>query len=481
MKRHLNALNCFALICAAFLVVKGVTTGLWYDEAYILQPVRGFLLGDAWRVAKHALGGSGLVFDPWVSTGPVLLLPAVVATLALGAVNPPILHLLSLAHAGVVLRFLPRGDARALFVIAITATPALAPTQFLGEFAGVAWFFAGLVLLSEGSVFASGVCLALGLLAKFVFLIPFVCVFVGILLTRPLRDSFKILAGTISPLLGWEIYQLWFVGGWTQYMETKIYFTQWLRVSGAGVGGGVKSVQHMGEDIVLWLRSGGVGAWAALLLTMLGFPRVAYQILRERRAGLFELGWLAVAPGLVWWVLFSQWGGPNASLRQGGIFAGLALALCLMQSWVSLLGAVLRLTLQKAKFPVRAVGAAACLAAVLVLGQQARRYLWEYKGYGPYTSWMEQRELARWIDVSSAEVTLLSCDPYLQGAARLHHDVEWPQMTLTKRGNFVTRPCGPVDAAAREVVVLGENAPPEIALHFTRVAQAGPRQSLWRR
>lgn len=114
----------------------------------------------------------------------------------------------------------------------------------------------------------------------------------------------------------------------------------------------------------------------------------------QERGRIFELAWLAYAPGWLWWGLFAQWINHSALLRHGGIFAGLGLLALLHETR----GFEKRQLPRSGYYLARLILYGASVVAIIVLGWQSHDYIWEYKGYGPYTSWIEQRELARWTD-----------------------------------------------------------------------------------
>ena len=478
-----------AAICMAFLVIKAVTTGLWYDEAQILLHTKSIVSGDTWKTAVqaqpqselgvltpknvlHVLGPSVYKFY-WkgLSSGPVLVLPGLLVSWLAGEVHPPLLHLLVLAQVGIAAWFLRDNTAFALLLICITATPAVFPTQYLGEVSAAVWVFAGLVLLCERRFFAAGVCLAFGPLAKLLGWVPLLGVLFGVFLTRPWRQSCSVVFGVVLPLVLWEVYMVFHAGCLVEYAEIKLDFIAYFAMASGGMGHAPKPFTIIVQDFLRWFREGGVGAWAAALLTVGGLPRVAYKVFRRKEAGFFELAWLAYAPGWLWWLLLSQWINQNAVLRHGGIFAGLGLLALLNET-----RGFEKIQLPRlGYFLARLSLYGASVVAIFVLGWQSHRYIWEYKGYGPYTSWIEQRELARWID-TYGPLQLLNCDSYLN-FGRVMGDIVWPQTVLSS-GKFTVVSCV-ADTSAREMVVLGSAATLEIPEGFVPTERSGPFQTLW--
>ena len=462
-----------AAICTVFLVVKAVTTGLWYDEALLLLPIKLIVSDEPLKTAIQAR----LDFLPFlklysrqISVGPVIQLPGLLVTWLVGSIQPPILHLLVLAQVGVAAWFLRNKLACALLIICLTATPAVFPTQFLGEFSAAIWLFAGLVLLSDGRFFAAGVCLSFGPLSKFLGWLPMVGVFSGIFLARPWRQALLTVLGAVIPLAVWEAYQIFSLGGWTQYLELKMEFNSYvLRMLQRG--GAPKPFANMLQDIFVWFQLGGVGAWAAALLAVGALPSIGRMLFRRKELGFFELAWFAYAPGWLWWVTVSQWINHHALLRHGGIFAGLGLLTLLHET-----KRLERWELTRASYLVaRGTCYALCGLCVVLLGWQSYLYIWEYKGYGRYTSWAEQRGLAQWID-TYGPVRVLNCDLYLQNG-RLEGDIDSPQMVLSS-GNYTISACG-MNSSAQAVVVLGSLMPTNMPVTYVLTERAGPYQTLW--
>lgn len=462
-----------AAICTVFLVVKAVTTGLWFDEAMLLLPIKVIVSDEPWKTATQARINPPTwlhLYSKEVTVGPVILLPGLLITWLVGYIQPPILHLFVLAQVGVAAWFLRNKLACALLMIGLTATPAVFPTQFLGEFSAAIWLFAGLVLLSDGRFFAAGVCLSFGPLSKFLGWLPMVGVLSGIFLTRPWRQSLLTGFGAVIPLAVWEAYQMFSLGGWTQYLELKMEFnSNVLRMLERG--GAPKPFANMLQDFLVWFQLGGVGAWAAALLAVGALPSIARKLFRRKELGFFELAWFAYAPGWLWWVIFSQWINHHALLRHSGIFAGLGLLTLLhetkrLEQW----------ELTRASYLVaRGTCYALCGLCVVVLGWQSYLYIWEYKGYGRYTSWAEQRGLAQWID-TYGPVRVLNCDLYLQNG-RLEGDIDSPQMVLSS-GNYTISSCG-MNSSAQAVVVLGSLMPTNMPVTYVLTERAGPYQTLW--
>lgn len=478
-----------AAICTTFLVIKAVTTGLWHDEALFLVGTKAIISGDHWKTVMqaqpqsklgvlipqnilHSLGPYGYkLFSFYVSIGPVLVLPGLLVSWLAGEVHPPLLHLLVLAQVGIAGWFLRDKAAFALLLICITATPAVFPTQYLGEVSAVIWIFAGLVLLCEGRFFAAGVCLAFGPLAKLLGWLPLLGVLFGVFLTRPWRQSCSVAFGVVLPLVLWEVYQVFSSGGLVEYAAIKLDFVAFVAPYGDSVGGATKPFPNVIQDFLRWFRGGGVGAWAAALLTAGGMPRVAYRVIRRKEAGFFELAWLAYAPGWLWWGLFAQWINHSALLRHGGIFAGLGLLALLHETR----GFEKRQLPRSGYYLARLILYGASVVAIIVLGWQSHDYIWEYKGYGPYTSWIEQRELARWTD-TYGPLQLLNCDSYLN-YSRLMGDIVWPQIVLSS-GKYTVVSCV-ADNSARAMVVLGSAVTLEMPEGFVPTERAGPFQTLW--
>ena len=464
-----------AAICTVFLVVKAVTTGLWFDEAMLLLPIKVIVSDETWKTAIQArrdIFDWSKLYSRSISVGPVILLPGLLITWLVGYIQPPILHLFVLAQVGVAAWFLRDKLACALLMICLTATPAVFPTQFLGEFSAAIWLFVGLVLLSDDRFFVAGVCLSFGPLSKFLGWLPMVGVFSGIFLTRPWRQSLLTVFGAVIPLAVWEAYQMFSLDGWTQYLELKLQFVTWLLSFLQGVGvGSPKPIVAMLQDLIVWFQLGGLGAWAAALLAVGALPSIVRKLFRRKELGFFELAWFAYAPGWLWWVTFSQWFNHHALLRHGSIFAGLGL-LTLMHETKRL---EQRELTRVSYLVARGSCYALCGLCVVVLGYQSYRYIWEYKGYGRYTSWAEQRGLAQWID-TYGPVRVLNCDSYLQNG-RLEGDIDFPQMVLSS-GNYSISACG-MGSSAQAVVVLGSLMPTNMPVTYVLTERAGPYQTLW--
>jgi hypothetical protein len=380
---------------ARFHMHQIVTGSIRYDDAFVATVAKNVALGYGYSTSYHSLD----LFDPEISTGPTVVLPAAVLMSVFG--NQYWVPNLSIAVAIwftliMMLTRLRQHVGRQSFPLAIAFLAAglvvFATAEFglLGELPGVLLVGSAFIILSDDSAndrakgIVAGLTLGLALNAKLIVMfacpaivvIPLVETAVKRLTGRGSEPNWRRMAWCLAalpvPILAWQVYQLIAVSGnlmtWVAIKRRELAF-----LAGSGSLSGVgqlrqapmlvdRMLQNLADNHAAFAAS--FGGWARVLPGIAGlaaaFIRVAASPGAPRRT-IYLSRLLACAAVLhfSWWFLAS----PSGYYRH--LFPGII--------YIFVLGAVLLTASMRVSRHFGLASAACCLVSVaLVLPVWAR-------------------------------------------------------------------------------------------------------------
>ncbi len=223
----------------ALMVFGHLRLPLEYDEAFNMTVAENF--GERFFYGTNgALGqpiGVPLAFDPYITTGPTLLVPAAVMWRLFGGavwairLVPVVFFVLYLAGAWSATRGLVGRWYRLLVLVGPFALvvpmafehAAFVPTRLVGETAAAAMILWGMLLAERGRLWWGGVLVGLAVQTKYVAVIPaavVVLVMVVVIISRSrkgaVRNCSLWVAGAALPTLLFELSRLLTLG-WHDY------------------------------------------------------------------------------------------------------------------------------------------------------------------------------------------------------------------------------------------------------------------------
>lgn len=231
------------LLAACYGVVywRAALSPLEFDEAYNLQVVASLARGWGYASFGAMQGTEGFLFDPYISTGPVVVLPGVLPWLAGGGYSW-LVRVVPLGYFTLLLGVL-FGFTRQFWGrwtgLAVTATPlllnvgqpdlitsGLVPGRFIGEFAALGLLLAAAWAAANSRIALAGLLAGLSCQAKSVFVlggaILLVAWWVADWLGCRRPDWWAGVRGAgaaIAPTLAFECYRLIGLGSWRAYRE----------------------------------------------------------------------------------------------------------------------------------------------------------------------------------------------------------------------------------------------------------------------
>jgi 4-amino-4-deoxy-L-arabinose transferase-like glycosyltransferase len=230
MERFLFAAGvALVAIVIALLLFRQWGYGLEYDESYLLSVVRNLAEGHGWIDDGVTFYGGQRPFEPTISTGPTVLLPAAwvwAATggslLALRILMTAYFALLVTALALLFARWGGRWTALAS-VAAILVVPvvqpdlqngSLMPGRVVGELPALAFMVLATLLASRRRPLLAGLCLGLALTAKMTFILAVGVLGLAWLLlhwrrerTFAIRSTVALAIGAVVPVAAFELYK----------------------------------------------------------------------------------------------------------------------------------------------------------------------------------------------------------------------------------------------------------------------------------
>lgn len=415
-----------AVIVLAYclLTASQLRLPLEYDEAFNITVVENiaerFVYGTNGAVTTFGQDiGESVLFDPLITTGPTLLLPAaLVWQISGGAIWATRLAPLAffgvylfgcwMAARGIVGRWYRLGllvGPLALVVPTAFEHAAFVPTRMVGETTAAAMILWGLLLASRGAFWWGGILVGLSVQTKFVAAIPATVVLLAVLVivharrdTDRWRRSLKWLIGAVVPSLAFESVRLLTLG-WSRYVENTDQIVNYSR-----------SVAQLGDkgssDAMTKLTSLGNMFYTHSFLVVTGafvvvLALAAFAIAnpeREARDGIArEQAWsmstfvavsvLAGGSSLLFWILAVQErSGRHALLGLLLLFPGLTLFLTYLVSTIE--------PRRMLRIPLTVVLAG---ALVFVVGDSANK---SRESLARESVFAEQQRVARMIEES---------------------------------------------------------------------------------
>jgi len=206
-----------------------------FDESYNLQIVQNLRSGNGYATNGAFRGSGPYLFDPYISTGPSVLFPIwIVSTIVRNTLLASRLVMLCyfLLMLGALYQLTPRTNfGRFSYgLMLMTILPiviATNPLFVLGEPPAITFFLLATVAMKRGKTALTGVALAAVILCKLNFVLAALAFLFFALMRLVLdrqteaRDFFRkatrLISGFIAPLLAFEIYRLFSLGGLTAY------------------------------------------------------------------------------------------------------------------------------------------------------------------------------------------------------------------------------------------------------------------------
>ena len=254
-----------------------VLSPIGFDEAFNIQAPLNLVNGNGYSTEDWLNGGPRTVFDPVVSTGPIVEVPVALSFLLFGtsieAARIVMLPYLVLLLASLfVLGRRAAGRWGGLVAVAVGLaintradfpfTMIYGPSDALGEYASAALIAFALVLLPRSRVLP-GLVLGFAALAKFISFMAVPAFMIALLLVpvvrpalgrrRPIRELLAFAALAAAPSIGWELVKLISLGP-VRYVEVLIEYGRFVLRSGSGADGGSREfiVERFARLFAAW-------------------------------------------------------------------------------------------------------------------------------------------------------------------------------------------------------------------------------------
>jgi hypothetical protein len=318
--------------------------GLEYDESYLLRVIANIATGSGFVDDGVSFFSSGEPFHPFISTGPVMLLPSALVWIATdGNVAAtrlvPIAFFLMYLVATSILFYRWRGRWAALAALAgplllpilmpDLTNRSVMPGRFVGEIAAAALLMTMAALLARRNLAWAGLAGGLAIQTKLTYLLPALVVLVTWLIGSWLahqslepRSLVRLLPGLLLPTLLFEGYKLVSLGpsGYLHNLELTSDFTDVNTVSAADatyasfvkLGGLTQLVS--GPGVVLAV----VAVCVLVVLVLLGPSLKPTSQVASPAARNDDIALAAALAGalsvLIWWLLTSSHLGPRPAV-----------------------------------------------------------------------------------------------------------------------------------------------------------------------
>lgn len=299
------ALLIIAVLALTMVTITAFVQPLGFDEAYNLQVVENIARGVGYASFGVLRGDGPWFFDPYVTTGPTVLLPLAFAWWATGG-SIFIVRLLMVCILWLYVFALERLTSlwyakRLSFAISVGALSALMlstyaqignPGAVVGELPGAMLVLWGAYFLCRQKYFVASLILGLAVQTKAVYLVPCVALLVCAALLiawryKKTRTTIRIIGAmafvAILPTLLFELYRLQHFGGIIEYLHSidelrRFVWTQTLH----GQNGDVTRAALYEQKILALYGAVPMALWIALLACLLFGIAVRCTNLMER-------------------------------------------------------------------------------------------------------------------------------------------------------------------------------------------------------
>ena len=206
-----------------------------FDESYNLQIVQNLRSGNGYATNGAFRGSGPYLFDPYISTGPSVLLPIwAVSTIVQNTLLASRLvmagyfvFMLTLLYQLVPKSNFGRFTYGLMLMAILPIVKATNPLFVLGEPPAIAFFLLATVAMKRGKISLTGVALAAVVLCKINFVMAVLVFLFFALISLALdhrngaqdllRKAMRLISSFVAPLLVFETYRFFSLGGLTAY------------------------------------------------------------------------------------------------------------------------------------------------------------------------------------------------------------------------------------------------------------------------
>lgn len=320
-----SIIACFYL----YIVAHSITTQpLLFDEGWVLQAPLTMAATGQYASLGAIWDGNNKLFDPYVSTGPAVLLPTalVFKVFGTGVVQARLVMVIFYLAVIVLMAWYVYRQTNSKYsilavisVLLVASPPVNFRLDVLGEFPAIAYALAALLLWQKNKFAAAGVLAGLAILSKSIML--FLLPAAGLLFLYKLyrsRHSIKPVLfqavrwgiGAATPIAAWELFKFIQLGGYAAYKYNWIEYIGFFKVTGSGLApnGTILTVQDKFNLIVSTIsmpRSLVLIVCGILVgLTLLNAYRGHLKSVLEKQQ--YALAFIVIY--LTWWFLKSNGG-----------------------------------------------------------------------------------------------------------------------------------------------------------------------------
>jgi hypothetical protein len=258
-----------------------------FDESYNLQIVQNLRSGNGYATNGAFRGLGPYLFDPYISTGPSVLLPIwVVSIITRNTLLAARLVMLCyfLFTLALLYKLSPRSNlgrfSYGLMLMAIIPTViATNPLGVLGEPPAMTFFLLATVAMKRGKISLTGVALAAVVLCKLNFVLAALAFLFFAMIKLALnqqndvrvlvRKAVRLISSFIAPLLAFEIYRLFSLGGLTAYRTNIRELRNF--VDSQGLDHWSANAELLGKKLTSLINIPGPLVWAAIGICILSF------------------------------------------------------------------------------------------------------------------------------------------------------------------------------------------------------------------
>jgi hypothetical protein len=249
MSKALNYKLFLAILFAFFILVQAYHAYFFpirYDDGFFSTVAKSVAFGNGYKATIY---DKSSLFHPWVTTGPVMILPAALFIKIFGN-SYSIVKISSILMVNILLlinyRFLKKYYSKSLninkfififFALSVIFSLADYNPEHLTPFAlwyllmgdvpsGILAFLATIILINEekNSAFYSGIIIGFAVLCKVLASFVLIAAILFLIYRKKFKDIIFILLGFIIPILGFEIYKISSFASFSEYTNNKMLF-----------------------------------------------------------------------------------------------------------------------------------------------------------------------------------------------------------------------------------------------------------------